>query len=190
MSLILHQVAALPRPICRSFLTGQDRVPRTCTAGAAREAGRVKSDREFLSLVPLGLELGDPFCWTAAARPGLAGCGIAIFGSRPGARRRAPRISEVGLAALDFTSSRKLALAPAISEFFRSVAISISSSSSLAVRLSTGVFSLAADVGGVAAAKKRLPKSSYPRRGDRGRRLATTLARLGNRRGFTTPLTD
>ena len=27
MSLILHQVARLPRPICRSFWTGQDRNP-------------------------------------------------------------------------------------------------------------------------------------------------------------------
>src|ERR1700722_7570665 len=94
MSLILHQVARYRDRF--AGVSGPDRIEsrEPGTAGAAREAGRVKSDREFLPLVPLSLELGDPFCWTAAARPGLSGCGIAIFGSRPGARRRALRISE------------------------------------------------------------------------------------------------
>ena len=55
---------------------------------------RAKSDREFLPLLPFSLELGDPFCRTATARPGLSSSGIAIFGSRSGASRRALRASE------------------------------------------------------------------------------------------------
>jgi hypothetical protein len=121
---------------------------------------RAKSDREFLPLLPFSLELGIHF----AGRPRpdqvspVAGLRYLAAGPAPVVEPFAPprptrSASEIPrLAALDFTSSRKLALAPAISAFLRSVAILINSSRSLAVRLSISISSLAADVRGATAA--------------------------------------